>query len=147
MRQIKGRNDGQEPPAHSTFRNLPEERELTSQRELLFTARQILHRRRMREKEFKSVLFAEPAWEMLLELFVQETSGAAITLTQLVAQSRIPASTVLRWVRFLERDGMVVVRQHPTDHGSDFIELSSTATQNLERYLAAAAGIKQRADR
>lgn len=139
MRQIKDGERGIGPRQHAHGAEA-DSHSLSGEYQLLAAARGILERRRQREAEFNSVLFGEPAWEMLLELFVLETAGgSSSTLTQLTARSRSPASAVVRWVKFLERDGLVVLRRHPTDHGTEFVELTSEARQSLEKYLASAA--------
>ncbi len=99
-------------------------------------ARQILARRRLRETIFKSTLFGEPAWEMLLELYIRESSGASITTDELKKAAGGPLSTSARWLKMLERDYLIIRRPHPVDHGTEFVDLTSEAKEALETYLS-----------
>lgn len=111
---------------------------------MLRTARQIMERRRLREKGFRPTFFGEPAWEMLLELYIRESSGASTTVEQLQAGSGSPASTVERWLQLLERDGLVNRRSHPVDHGTEFVELADPARESLETYFKAIGRLSDR---
>lgn len=105
--------------------------------ELVRTAQSILLGRRRRYEEFNSALFGEPAWDMLLELYVRETSGASSTAEQLQTASAVPSSTAARWLNHLEHDGLVARRDHPLDRGTIFVELTEQGRQALDRYLKA----------
>lgn len=115
--------------------------QLTEECQMLCAAKQILERRRLRQREFGSALFGEPAWEMLLELYVRESSGASTTTTQLQAASASPPSTSVRWLQKLQQEGLVNRRSHPVDHGTEFLELTNAARGTLERYLAAVGAL------
>lgn len=110
---------------------------LTDECQMLRAAKQTLERRRLREAEFRPTFFGEPAWEMLLELYIRDSSGASTTTAHLQAGSGSPPSTVLRWLQQLERENLVIRYAHPVDHGTDFVELTDEARDSLERYLAA----------
>lgn len=112
---------------------------------MLRAARQIMERRRLREEEFRPTFFGEPAWEMLLELYIRESSGTSTTVAQLQARSGSPASTVGRWLHLLDREGLVSRRPHPVDHGTEFVELADRARESLERYLEAIGRLSDRA--
>jgi hypothetical protein len=61
-------------------------------------AAEILRSRRQRERAFGANLFADPAWDMLLELFVQEESGNVVHVSSLCMASAVPTTTALRWI-------------------------------------------------
>lgn len=108
---------------------------------MLHTAKQILERRRLRQTEFSAALFGESAWEMLLELYVEESSGASTTTTQLQAGPSSRSSTSARWLQKLEQEDLVSRRWHPVNHGTEFVELTNGAREALERYLLAVAAL------
>jgi DNA-binding MarR family transcriptional regulator len=104
---------------------------------MLRTARQILDRRRLREREFNRSLFGEPAWDTLLELYVRENSGMSTLISHLQANSSLPPSTVARWLGQLEANGLLVRQRYPGTSDT-LVELTNEARSALERYLAAA---------
>lgn len=106
--------------------------------QLVRVAQAILQLRRQRNEEFDSSLFGEPAWEMLLGLYVRDASGTACTLADLVATSNAPPSTAERWLAQLDRLGFVIRRSHPGEAKTEFVDLTVEAKAALERHLAAA---------
>lgn len=127
----------QQKGARATNTTVVEADLLRHECELVRTAYAILLRRRRRLDEFNSAIFGEPAWDMLLELYVRETSGVSSTAEQLKAAPVIPASTAARWIKHLENDGIIVLHDHPNDRGTAFVELTDRGRQALDRYLTA----------
>jgi DNA-binding MarR family transcriptional regulator len=72
----------------------------------------ILTARRRREEMFGVDLFADPAWDMLLDLFVKEANGASVHVASLCAAAAVPTTTALRWIGTLSDAGLV--ERHPT---------------------------------
>lgn len=60
-------------------------------------------------------LFADPAWDMLLDLFIHNAQGINVSVTSACVGSNAPPTTALRHLAEFERRGMVERRQHPTD--------------------------------
>ena len=103
--------------------------------ELIRAAQCILQRRQRRNDLFNRDIFGEPAWDMLLTLFVRDSSGASSTAVQLVTAAETAPSTGVRWLGYLEKEGLVTRRRHPLDHQTEFVELTDRARDSLERYL------------
>lgn len=110
---------------------------LSRECKLVRTAEGILLRRRRRNSEFDSGIFDEPAWDMLLELYVRETSGTSCTAEELKAASAVASSTAERWLHYLEKEGLAVCRYYPRGQGTVFVALTNRARQAFDRYLAA----------
>lgn len=100
-------------------------------------AESILRQRRRRNEYFRASLFAEPAWDMLLELYVRDSSGASATAAQLLMATVTPTSTATRWLALLEDDGWIIRRAHPFQAGTDFVELTDKAREAMKAYLTA----------
>lgn len=95
-------------------------------------------RQRLRRKEyFKASMFSEPGWDMLLELYVLDSSGGSATAAQLLIAAATSTSTAVRWLEYLEEEGLVIRRPHPVDPETEFIELTEEAWQAMEAYLTA----------
>lgn len=98
----------------------------------------ILQLRQQRQDEFDGSLFGEPAWEMLLELYIRDAEGTAFTVADLIATSNAPSSTAARWFAQLDKLGFVTLRAHPSDQNTEFVDLTGEAKAALERHLAVA---------
>jgi DNA-binding MarR family transcriptional regulator len=109
--------------------------EVGLERKLSQLARDILQSRRQRNGEFGKRLFSEPAWDMLLELYVRENTGVSATSLDLISASGAARSTARRWIAHLEKESLIRRRRHPRDSATDFIELTDLGRGSLERYL------------
>ena len=110
------------------------EREL-SQEQLIARARVILHSRQARARHFSRVMFGEPAWDILLLLYVDDLSGQRFTLGKLAEQIDTPLSTVIRWVDYLELQKLAERQRHPTDKRIIFVRLLPKGRQKMDDYL------------
>ena len=109
-------------------------------RSLAAKARMVLSARLAREQYFQRDLFGEPAWEILLALYVVEDSGARFTISKLAECISAPLSTVVRWVKTLEEQSLVSRVNHPTDRRIIFVRLLDKGRQALDDYLSAIPG-------
>jgi DNA-binding MarR family transcriptional regulator len=104
--------------------------------QLLKRARLILARRQARLRFFNPAMFGEPAWDILLQLYVSQGLGARQTVTSLAQTAGAPASSAIRWLHYLEKERLIERRPHPNDRRIIFIQLTQKATGELEQYLA-----------
>lgn len=88
--------------------------ELTPKR-LLVIARNIYRARRGRAEFFNGELFADPAWDILLDLFIAELCGKHVSTTRLCLAAAVPATTAHRYVAHLESVGLVTRASCETD--------------------------------
>ena len=70
-------------------------------------AMSIYRARRRRSKFFEASLFAEPAWDMLLDLFVACVRGRKVSVTSLCRAAEVSDATGLRWIDMLEGKSLV----------------------------------------
>lgn len=105
-------------------------------RELAETARQIYRTRRIRARVFgDDGLFGEPAWDILLDLYLAETDGKQLSVTAACIGSAVPASTALRWIVVLEEKGLVARRGDPRDARRIFLHLTEQGRERMEACL------------
>lgn len=102
---------------------------------LLARARAILAARRGREAIFGKTIFGEPAWEMLLLLYIGESESRR-TIGRLGDLAGISKSTTLRWIDYLDRRGLVRREPHPTDRRAVFVELTRKGRRAIDLYLS-----------
>lgn len=89
--------------------------------------RRILKFRDTRSEVLGSDIFADPAWDMLLELFVCDLSQQRISVSAACFSGRVPPTTGLRWLKALESRGLVQRAQDPLDARRTFVSLTDTA--------------------
>jgi hypothetical protein len=68
-----------------------------------------------RTRHFSKEWFGEPAWNMLLELFIQFAGGARVSVKSLVIASGAPETTAGRMLNRLESHGLVERKPSATD--------------------------------
>ena len=98
-------------------------------------ARSEVGRRRRRLRYFAASMFGEPAWDILLTLYISDTSESRNTISRLAETSGAPMTTVLRWVDYLEQSRLVARRPSPTDRRVVFVELTALGRDKLTAYL------------
>jgi len=104
--------------------------------------RALLNLRRSRDRFFEAELFADPAWDILLELFAAELGQRRISVTSLCVGAAVPATTALRWIKTLEDRGLIRRAADPMDGRRIFVSLSDeafTAIGNFFRSVPAGA--------
>lgn len=101
------------------------------------TVRTIIRGRRLREQFFPSELFADPAWDMLLDLMAARLDKQRVAVSSLCIAAAVPPTTALRWIKTLTDHGLFVRTADPQDGRRVFIELSDRAAAQLGAYLRA----------
>jgi DNA-binding MarR family transcriptional regulator len=99
--------------------------------------RNIIRARRLREQYFGSELFADPAWDMLLDLMAARLDRQRVAVSSLCIAAAVPATTALRWIKTLTDHGLFVRVADPQDGRRVFIELSDKAASQVGAYLRA----------
>jgi hypothetical protein len=101
----------------------------------------MIRARRLRDQFFPSDIFADPAWDMLLDLFAARLEKRRVAVSSLCIAAAVPSTTALRWIKSLCDHGLFVRVADPEDGRRVFIELSDDAAANMENYLRAAQRI------
>lgn len=100
-------------------------------------AKEYIHKRRSRERMFGSTeLFADPAWNILIDLFIASEERKAISVSSACIASSVPTATALRWIKLLENDGHVSRVDDRSDVRLSLLYLSEAATDKLRRYFS-----------
>jgi hypothetical protein len=103
--------------------------------------RSIIRARRLRDHFFRGDLFADPAWDMLLDLMAARIERQRVAVSSLCIAAAVPPTTALRWIKTLSDHGLFVRIADPEDGRRVFIELSDEAAAGMEAYLRAAQRI------
>lgn len=99
-----------------------------------------LRARRLRERYFDADLFADPAWDILLELLHADLCQYRVSVSSLCIAAHVPATTALRWITGMTDSGLLIRNQDPFDGRRMFIELSKEAKETMRRYFASLEG-------
>lgn len=97
--------------------------------------RQIISQRKARTKFFDAELFADPAWDMLLDLTAARVEHQRVSVTSLCIASNVPPTTALRWIGQMVDAGLFVRVEDDADRRRAFIELSDKAADAMARYF------------
>jgi DNA-binding MarR family transcriptional regulator len=100
------------------------------------TVRSVIRARRLRARYFPEDLFADPAWDMLLDLLQAEIAQLRVPVSSLCIAAAVPATTALRWLKALVSQNIFVRHADPRDGRRVFVELAPQTSQALRRYFA-----------
>ncbi|MCJ1961070.1 MarR family transcriptional regulator [Novosphingobium mangrovi (ex Hu et al. 2023)] len=98
--------------------------------------RRILRQRQQRGRFFEGDLFADPAWDMLLDLTASQGEGKRVSVTSLCIASGVPPTTALRWIGQMVEAGLFVRVCDDSDRRRAFIALSQSTQDAMARYFA-----------
>ena len=97
-----------------------------------------LHRRLLRQQLLGAPeLFGDPAWEMLVDLFIHQCKGKELSITSLCVAVNIPMSSGLRLVQKLCNVGILRRIADPIDGRRTIIKLEPPVAHRLRAYFGA----------
>ena len=99
--------------------------------------RVLIEARRARGRFFAPSIFGEPAWEMLLALYAASDEEGPLTLSRIAERAGTPPSTALRWLSYLEAQGLVARSGNIHDHRMQLVELTDKAREAFLNYFSA----------
>lgn len=103
-------------------------------------ARQTYEDRRRRTKIFQSEeLFGEPAWDILLDLFIAAKERRRVSVTSACIGSAVPSTTALRWISILERQGLLSREADPGDARRVYVRLSHRGYSAMLEYFSSSS--------
>jgi hypothetical protein len=89
----------------------------------------LLRARRLREQFLPPDLFADPAWDMILDLMAARLANQRVSVSSLCIAAAVPPTTALRWIRQLTERGVFSRIDDPADGRRVFIELTDEAAE------------------
>lgn len=98
--------------------------------------RRIIAGRQSRARFFDSALFADPAWDMLLDLTAAHGERQQVSVTSLCIAAGVPATTALRWLKQMVESGIFERIADEADRRRAFIGLSDSSIEAMSRYFA-----------
>jgi hypothetical protein len=131
LARLASMKDGPELPPAVTDR---------SAAETARSIREIIRKRQVRKQFFPAELFADPAWDIMLDLAAARLEGKQVSVSSLCIAADVPTTTALRWIKGMTDAGMLARRSDPEDGRRSFIDLSDEAAEAMDRYIALVDG-------
>ncbi len=97
--------------------------------------RRIIRQRQLRARFFEGDLFADPAWDMLLDLTAARAEHTRVSVTSLCIASGVPPTTALRWIGQMTEAGLLDRVEDETDRRRAFVTLTEKASEAMARYF------------
>ena len=108
-----------------------------SEQMLVTQARDLLAQRKMRRRFLPAELFHEPAWDMLIALFIAHNDTRPTNVKALVAMADAPVTTSQRWIEHLHKLKLIDRVNDPADRRRIEISLSHSGYEAITAYLTA----------
>ncbi|WP_404335543.1 MarR family transcriptional regulator [Sphingomonas sp. MMS12-HWE2-04] len=102
---------------------------------LIALAKHYLAQRRQRDRYFPGTLFADPAWDVLLDLYVAGLENRRVSVSNVCLAAAVPTTTALRWIGLLEEEGLVQRFDDPGDRRRAYLQLAPHASNSVRDWL------------
>lgn len=99
--------------------------------------RNVIRDRRLRSRFFSAELFADPAWDMLLDLYAADLGQHQVSVSSVCHAADVPTTTALRWLSTLEKAGLIIRSNDPFDARRVFVKLSENGLASMDAYFSA----------
>lgn len=91
--------------------------------------------RALRARFLPAHLFADPSWDMLLDLYDAELAGLQVNVTSLSVSASLPLTTALRRLEVLEERGLVNRLEDPGDRRKTMVRLTGAGLGAMEAFF------------
>lgn len=93
--------------------------------------------RRQRERFFDGALFADPVWDILLDLAASRLEERPVSVSSLCIAASVPTTTALRTIKQMVDSGLLARASDPSDARRSFIRLAPRTANAMEGCLEA----------
>jgi hypothetical protein len=80
-------------------------------------------------------LLSDPAWDMLLDLFVGHITGRDVSVTSACVASRRPATTSLRYIERMMKQGLIRREKDVNDHRKVYLRMTERAFRSVANWV------------
>jgi len=98
--------------------------------------RRIIRQRQLRGRFLDPELFADPAWDMLLDLTAAAGEKVRVSVSSLCIAAAVPPTTALRWIRQMIETGLLARIEDRQDRRRAFIVLTERARTAMAGYFS-----------
>lgn len=82
-------------------------------------------------------LFGEPAWDILLDVFIAQKRRQEIQVSSVCLEAGVPSTTILRWLTRLEQEGLIYRESDNVDGRRRYVRLTHAGEALMLRVLEA----------
>lgn len=97
--------------------------------------RRIVSGRRARGNFLPREIFGEPAWDILLDLFIASHEEKRISVSSACIASGVPATTALRWLGRMEKIGLIERVNDRDDRRRVYVAITSNGRRAIDHWL------------
>lgn len=101
----------------------------------------VIRGRRLRDAFFDPMLFADPAWDILLDLYLAKLEHRQTNVSNLCGAAAVPTTTALRHIQSLVERGLVVRKPSRFDQRVVHVELTGAAVVHMQAYFQRLTGM------
>ena len=80
-------------------------------------------------------LLSDPAWDMLLDLFVGHITGRDVSVTSACVASRRPATTSLRYIERMAKQGLIRREKDCNDNRKVYLRMTEKAFRAVAKWI------------
>ena len=103
---------------------------------LVEVARRLYMMRKVRDDLLGANLFSEPAWDIMLDLFISDDEGLRLSVSAVCIGARAPSATALRYLTMLQESGLVERSRDERDGRRSHVQLTPLGRRRMEGLLA-----------
>jgi len=96
----------------------------------------IARNRRRRADFFGKGLFADPAWDMIVDLAIARSRFVRVSVSSLCIASGVPPTTALRWIGLLVDRGVFQREDDATDRRRALVSLTDGGMRKVANYFS-----------
>lgn len=100
--------------------------------------------RTVRNRIFGQDLFADPAWDMMLDLAIAMAENRRISISSLCIAANVPTTTALRHIKAMKDDGYLIIVGDPEDGRRKHVMLSENAYEMMIKFAVTNKGCTSR---
>ncbi|MCB2077984.1 MAG: MarR family transcriptional regulator [Novosphingobium sp.] len=98
-------------------------------------AERLYAERLKRSRHIDTKLLGEPAWNILLDLYIANGKGQALSVTSVTIGSGVPSTTALRWITVLETEGLITRHPDLNDGRRYLLTLARKGVEIMDKYF------------
>lgn len=99
-------------------------------------------RRRARADLFGGRMLHEPAWDILLDLFIAHLDGTTVRVNSACIAACVPATTGLRWLDHLTKQGLIA-RMPDDDARASLVALTMLGARKMTDHITAMVNLQR----
>lgn len=113
----------------------PDDEEDGTEKALRVALATIANRRSRAEHFHHHDIFGEPAWDMLLDLYVHQVRRQRVSKKSAAIGSNVAPTTALRWMNALKEENLIKYEDDQFDHRRKFVYLTKLGFSTMTKYL------------